>query len=223
MYIYFMSSNILLNKYIEHTILKPDATIQEVEQICHEALKYQFAGVCVPAYFLETAVELLKDTDIDIVTVIGFPYGYNSLMSKFEEAEDAIHRGAQHIDMVINIAAVKNNDWDTVENEIDTIFRLAKRENCVFKLIAETGLMSEIELELICKIANELKIDYLKTSTGVNGPGADVEVVTSLREMLDKDIRIKASGGIKTKESALELIAAGADRIGASRGVDMMA
>ena len=217
-----MSSNILLNKYIEHTILRPDTTILEVEQICHEALKYQFAGVCVPSYFLESAVELLTDTGIDIVTVIGFPYGYNSLMSKFEEAEDAINRGADHLDMVINIAAVKNNDWETVENEIDTINRLVKRENKIFKLIAETGLMSEIELELICKIANDLKIDYLKTSTGVNGAGANMEVVTAMREMLDKSIKIKASGGIRTRTAALELIEAGADRIGASKSVEMM-
>ena len=104
-----MQSKILLNNYLEHTILKPDTTIQEVEQLCKDAIQYQFAGVCVPSYFLETAVELLQDTGIDIVTVIGFPYGYNSLMSKFEEAEDAINRGAHHLDMVINIAAVKNN------------------------------------------------------------------------------------------------------------------
>jgi len=127
-----MQSKILLNTYLEHTILKPDTTIQEVEQLCKDAIQYQFAGVCVPSYFLETAVELLQDTGIDIVTVIGFPYGYNSLMSKFEEAEDAINRGAHHLDMVINIAAVKNNDWDTVENEIDTINRLVKREGKIF-------------------------------------------------------------------------------------------
>lgn len=217
-----MSSTILLNNYIEHTILKPDTIIAEVEQICHDALKYQFAGVCVPAYFLPSAVDLLNETGIDIVTVIGFPYGYNSLMSKFEEAEDALNSGAQHLDMVINIAAVKNNDWDTVENEIDTINRLVKRENKIFKLIAETGLMSEVELELICKIANDLKIDYLKTSTGINGAGADVEVVSSIREMLDKEIKIKASGGIRTREAAIQLIQAGADRIGASKSVEMM-
>ncbi len=217
-----MQSQILLNNYLEHTILKPDTTIQEVEQLCKDAIQYQFAGVCVPSYFLETAVELLQDTGIDIVTVIGFPYGYNSLMSKFEEAEDAINRGAHHLDMVINIAAVKNNDWDTVENEIDTINRLVKREGKIFKLIAETGLMEDIELELICKIANDLKIDYLKTSTGINGPGATVETVASLREMLDPAIKIKASGGIRTKEAAMELIEAGADRIGASKSVDMM-
>jgi deoxyribose-phosphate aldolase len=127
-----------------------------------------------------------------------------------------------HLDMVINIAAVKNNDWETVENEIDTINRLVKRENKIFKLIAETCLMSEIELELICKIANDLKIDYLKTSTGVNGAGANMEVVTAMREMLDKNIKIKASGGIRTRAAALELIEAGADRIGASKSVEMM-
>lgn len=217
-----MDSNLLLNTYIEHTILKPDATIAEVEQVCHEALKYQFAGVCVPSYFLDTAVELLNDTPIDIVTVVGFPYGYNSLISKFEEAEDALSRGAQHLDLVINIAAVKNNDWDLVENEIDTINRLVKRENAVIKLIAETGLMSEVELELICKIANDHKLDYLKTSTGVNGAGADEETIVTLRELLNKSVKIKASGGIRTRDAAIALINAGADRIGASKCVEMM-
>lgn len=218
-----MQSNILLNNYIEHTILKPDATIAEVQQVCNEALKHQFAGVCVPSYFLETPVELLQDSGINIVTVVGFPYGYNSLLSKFEEAEDAISRGADHLDMVINIAAVKNSDWDTVENEIDTINRLVKRENKIFKLIAETGLMSEVEIELICKIANDLKIDFLKTSTGVNGAGADEETIVMLRELLHPSIQIKASGGIRTREAAITLINAGANRIGASKSVEMMA
>ncbi len=211
-----------LNKYIEHTALKPDLKIEEVEKLCNEAIQYQFAGVCVPTYFLDIASGILTDAGIEIITVIGFPYGYNSLISKFDEAEDALAKGADHLDMVINIAAVKNNDWDTVENEVETIAKLVRSENKIIKLIAETGLMSEVELDLICKIANEFNIDYLKTSTGINGPGADVETIIFLREALNKTIRIKASGGIKTKAFALELIEAGADRIGTSKGVELV-
>ena len=211
-----------LNKYIEHTALKPDLTIAEVQKLCEEAIQYNFAGVCVPTYFLGDIVPILADTGIDIITVIGFPYGYSSLISKFEEAEDALAKGADHLDMVINIAAVKNNDWDTVENEIETITKLVHAENKIIKIIIETGLMSEIEIDLICKIANEFNVDYVKTSTGVNGPGADVETIKNLRDTLKAKIKIKASGGIKTKAFAEELIDAGADRIGTSKGVALM-
>src|SRR5438128_907110 len=126
---------ISLNKYIEHTLLKPDLKIEEIEQLCSDAIKYQFAGVCIPTYFLGDAANMLTDTGIELITVIGFPYGYSSLISKFEEAEDALAKGADHIDLVINIAAVKNNDWDTVENEVETLTKLVRRENKIIKLI----------------------------------------------------------------------------------------
>ncbi|MFI5170761.1 MAG: deoxyribose-phosphate aldolase [Chitinophagales bacterium] len=211
-----------LNKYIEHTLLKPDTKIEEIEMLCADAIKYNFAGVCIPTYFLSDVASILNDTGIELITVIGFPYGYNSLISKFDEAEDAIAKGADHLDVVINIAAIKNNDWDTVENEIETLVKLVRSENKIIKVIAETGLMSEVETDLICKIANEFRIDYLKTSTGINGPGADVETITSLRELLESPIKIKASGGIRTKAFAIELIEAGADRIGTSKGVELV-
>ena len=147
-----------LNKYIEHTALKPDLTIAEVQKLCEEAMQYHFAGVCVPTYFLGDVVPILADTGIDVVTVIGFPYGYSSLISKFEE--------------------------------IETITKLVHAENKVMKIIIETGLMSEIEIDLICKIANEFNVDYVKTSTGVNGPGADVETIRNLREALKAKIKI---------------------------------
>lgn len=217
-----MSSIQSLNKYIEHTALKPDLTIAEVQQLCEDAMKYHFAAVCVPTYFLDDVVTLLADTGIEIATVIGFPYGYSSLISKFEEAEDALAKGADHLDVVINIAAVKNNDWETVENEIETLTKLVHADNKIIKIIVESGLMSEIELDLICKIANEFNVDYVKTSTGVNAPGADIETVRNLRETLKSKIKIKASGGIKTAAFAFELIEAGADRLGTSKGVDLM-
>ena len=213
---------IQLNKYIEHTILKPDASLADIELVCNDALNYDFAGVCIPPYYVSAVAEILAETDISIVTVIGFPYGYSSTISKFEEAEEAIRQGAHHLDMVINIAAVKNNDWELVETEIETLTKLVHAEHRIIKVIAETGLMSEVELDLICKIANNTGIDYLKTSTGVNGPGATVSGIEFLRESLHKSIKIKASGGIRTRDAAIELINAGADRIGASKSVEMM-
>ncbi len=217
-----MSQTLSLNSYLEHTALKPDLTVAEVQQLCNDAMKYHFAGVCVPPYFIDDVVEILNGTGIDIVTVVGFPMGYSSIISKFEETEEALHKGADHIDMVINIAAVKNGDWDTVENELETITRLVHADRKIVKVIAETGLMSEVELELICRIANEAGIDYLKTSTGMNGTGATLEAVQNMRSLLKPTIKIKASGGIKTKAFALQLIEAGASRIGASKSVEMM-
>jgi len=208
-----------LASYIEHTLLKPDTTHPEVEQLCREALENHFAGVCVPAYFLEQAADLLQDSDVELVTVIGFPYGYNPTMSKFEEMEEAMQNGALHLDVVINIAAVKNGDWDHVETELSTLTRLAHSEDRIIKVIAETGLMSEVELDLIIRIANETGIDYLKTSTGVQSIGATAEAVSRMREKLKAGIRIKASGGIRTKDAALQFIALGADRIGTSSGI----
>lgn len=214
-----MSTSKNLSAYIEHTILKPDTTHAAVEQVCHEALQHHFAGVCVPSYFLEQAADLLQDSDAELITVVGFPYGYNSTMSKFEEMEDAMHNGALHIDVVVNIAAIKNNDWDHVETELSTLTRLAHSEDRIIKVIAESGMMSEVELDLIIRIANEVGIDYLKTSTGVNGTGATAEAIEYMRKHLNPAIRIKASGGIRTREQALTFIGLGADRIGASASV----
>ncbi len=217
-----MSTPKPLAAYFEHTILKPDTTHEEVERVCREALQYHFAGVCVPPYFLEQAADLLQDSEVELVTVIGFPYGYNSTMSKFEEVEDAMQNGALHLDVVINIAAVKNQNWDHVETELATLTRLAHSEDRLIKVIAESGMMSEVELDLIIRVANEVGIDYLKTSTGMNGTGATVEAVEQMRKGLNSSIRIKASGGIRTRETALEMIRAGADRIGASASVAIM-
>lgn len=211
-----------LAHYFEHTILKPDTTHDEVERVCQEALQHHFAGVCVPPYFLEQAADLLQDSDVELVTVIGFPYGYNATMGKFEEMEDAMYNGALHLDVVLNIPAVKNGNWDYVQTELETLTRLAHSEDRIIKVIAESGMMSEVELDLIIRIANEVGIDYLKTSTGMNGTGATTDAVEQMRKGLKSGIRIKASGGIRTRAAAIELIELGADRIGASASVAIM-
>lgn len=211
-----------LQASIEHTILKPDTTVADVEKLCKEAMQFHFAAVCVPPYFIEDAVSVLEGTQIEVATVVAFPFGYNSLMSKFEETEDALQRGAHHIDVVANIAALKNNDWETVENEIETLTKLVHSEGNVIKIIGETGILSEVEIELLCKIINEHNADYFKTSTGIQVPGASVETVELLRKNLNPSVKIKASGGIKTKEFALELLQAGAHRLGTSSGVALL-
>lgn len=213
----------LLRTAIEHTILKADCTSAEVEKLCMDAAEQGFAAVCVPPYYLDIATDLLAESTINIATVIGFPMGYQTSMSKFEEAEDAISIGADHLDVVMNIAAIKSSDWDLVANEMDMLTRLAHRENKVIKFIAETGLLNEIELDLVCKLANDHGIDYLKTSTGFNGGGATVDAVRAMRKLLQENIRIKASGGIRTREAALEMLAAGANRIGTSSGIAIIA
>ncbi|MFN3939840.1 MAG: deoxyribose-phosphate aldolase [Chitinophagales bacterium] len=213
---------LLLRFAIEHTLLKPDTHITQIEKLCKEAAEFGFGAVCVPPYFLDDVVELLGETQIQIATVIGFPFGYNSIMSKFEEAENAIAHGAHHLDIVLNIAAIKNADYDLVSNEMEMFTKLAHSEGKIVKYIAETGLLNEIEIDLVCKLANDYSVDYIKTSTGILAPGADIETVQTLRKLLDKKIKIKASGGIRTKQQALEFLAAGADRIGTSNGVAIM-
>jgi deoxyribose-phosphate aldolase len=217
-----MNDMLKIKSAIEHTILKPDTTVADIERICNEAMLYHFAAVCVPPYFLDDAVSILNGTQIEIVTVVAFPFGYNSIMSKFEETEDALQRGADHIDAVVNIAAIKNNDWETVENEIETLTKLVHSEGKSIKIIGETGILSEVEIELLCKIINDYNVDYFKTSTGINVPGANVETVELLRKNLKPSVKIKASGGIKTLEFALELLQAGAFRLGTSSGVALV-
>lgn len=218
-----MQSDLIhLRTAIEQTILRPDTTYQEIERVCREAAEFGFAAVCIPPYYLDDASDLLGESAIEVATVVGFPFGYHSLMSKFEEAEDALLHGADHLDVVLNIAAIKSGDWDAISNEMELLTRLTHREGKVIKFIAETGLLNEIEIELVCRLANDHEIDYLKTSTGINAPGATADVVRAFRTLLKPNIRIKASGGIKTRELALELLAAGADRIGTSSGVALV-
>ncbi|MBC8046040.1 MAG: deoxyribose-phosphate aldolase, partial [Fimbriimonadaceae bacterium] len=199
-----MSEILKLKGAIEHTILKPDIIIADIERICNEAMIHKFAAVCIPPYFVDDALSILDGTQIEVATVVAFPFGYNSTISKFEETEDALSRGAHHIDVVANIAAIKNNDWETVENEIETLSKLVHSDGKIIKVIGETAILSEVEIELLCKIVNDYNVDYFKTSTGINVPGATVEIVELLRKNLKPQIKIKASGGIKTKEFALE-------------------
>lgn len=208
-----------LAQYIDHTILKPTTTAADIKKICSEAMEFSFAAVCVPPYFVNEAFTLLKSSNIKIATVVGFPFGYSHYLAKAIEAEQAIKNGANEIDMVMNIAAFKNEDFDSLKKEAEAVSTLKQNKKFVLKIIIESGLLSDEEIIKCCEIYENYPVDFLKTSTGYAEKGASVEAVTLMRKHLPEHIKIKASGGIKTFEFANALIQAGASRLGCSASV----
>lgn len=208
-----------LAPYFDHTTLKPDTTAAQIDQLCHEAKEHGFSAVCVPPFFVKKAVQLLKDSPVHIATVIGFPMGYSTTAAKVEEIKRAIDEGAQEVDVVINICAVKAGQWNYVRNDIERMIAATHLKGKVIKIILETALLEENELLKLADICNDLLPDFVKTSTGFNGAGANPEIISRLRSAMSKKIRIKASGGIRDRASAEALIAAGADRLGSSSSV----
>lgn len=208
--------------YIDHTLLRADTSLEDVRRICQEAIHYQFSAVCIPPYYVAEAASLLSETPIKVATVIGFPMGYASTASKVEEIKRAIADGASELDVVVNICAVKNGNWSFVRNDIDSTIMAAHLKGKTIKIILETGLLHERELGKLCEICLEVQPDYIKTSTGFNGEGATVAIIRLLRELTKDQIKIKASGGIRTREDAVRLIEAGAKRIGSSSSVLIM-
>jgi deoxyribose-phosphate aldolase len=204
---------------IDHTLLRADVTEKEIKKLCAEAKEYGFAAVCVPPYFVRKCKTWLKDTNVKIATVIGFPLGYSHTPSKVEDARRAIDEGADEIDMVINIIALKAGDVNYLKNELISAGTIIQLRGGKLKVILETGLLTENEITIACKLCTEMNVDYVKTSTGFTEKGASVDVVKFLRNQLPKSIKIKASGGIRDRAFAEELIAAGADRLGTSASV----
>ncbi len=209
-------------RYIDHTILKPTTTLAEVEKICDEARQYQFAAVCVPPLFVKKAKEILNSSPVKVATVIGFPFGYSAIEAKVAEIVLAIVDGADELDMVINISAIKNNDWQFLANEINTILPIVKNRNKVLKVIIESGILTDDEIIKCCDIYGAAGVDYIKTSTGYAEKGASVHAVQLIRKHLSDAIKIKASGGIKTYQFAKELVDAGADRLGCSSSLTIV-
>lgn len=209
-----------LNKYIEHTLLKQDATKEEVVKLLDEAKKYNFLGVCVNPCNVKFASEYLRDTDIKVVTVIGFPLGQTTTEIKILETIDAVKNGADEIDMVINDGKLKDGDFEYITEEISKI-KYACR-NKTLKVIIETDLLTKEEIKKACELCIQAKADFVKTSTGFvkNGVGAKAEDVKLMYETVkDFGLQVKASGGIRDKEAALKMIEAGATRLGTSSGV----
>ena len=209
-----------LNRYFDHTLLKPDAASAGIEKLCAEAKQYQFASVCVNPDFVSLAAKLLKDSGVAVCTVIGFPLGANVPEIKALEAKRAVLDGATEVDMVINVSKAKDGDFDYVEKEI----RLIKESigNILLKVILETCLLTDEEIVKACIASKNAGADYVKTSTGFSKGGATVHAVKLMRETVGQDLGVKASGGIRTKEETLAMIEAGASRIGASASVAIM-
>lgn len=213
-----------LAPYIDHTLLKADSTLTDIRRLCDEAKEHRFKAVCVPPYFVwEACKELCKSTHVKVATVIGFPFGYSAVDAKVAELETAMRQGAHELDMVINLAALKSGDWDYLEAEIKACVETVKSAGRAIKVIVESGILTGEELDRCCDLYGQYEIDFMKTSTGYAARGATVEAVQTMRRLLPEQIAIKASGGIRTYSFALELIAAGATRLGTSAGVQLMA
>lgn len=212
-----------LNKYIEHTLLKQDAQKDDFEKIFLEAKENNFLGVCINPAYVKLAKTALKDTDVKVVTVIGFPLGANKTEVKAFETSSAIADGADEIDMVINVTALKNKDYDYVREDIKAVKIAAK--NAPLKVILETDLLTKDEIKKACEICIEAKANFVKTSTGFvkNGVGAKVEDVKLMYETVSPaGLQVKASGGIRDRQAAINMIEAGATRLGTSSGVKII-
>ena len=203
-----------LAKYIDHTLLKPQASQAEIKTLCEEARKYGFFSVCVNPYWVPFCKEQLKGSDVKVCTVIGFPLGANTTEVKVLEAKDALKNGADELDMVVNLGAVKSADWQTVLADIEAVRHAG--ENFTLKVIIETSVLTTEEKVKLCQLCTQAKADFVKTSTGFTGGGATAEDVKLMKENVSADMQVKASGGVRTKEDFDKMVAAGATRIGAS-------
>jgi deoxyribose-phosphate aldolase len=209
--------------YIDHTILKPTTTQADILKLCTEALENNFAAVCVPPLFVKMAKQMVTNTTVKVATVIGFPFGYSAIEAKVAEIILAIIDGADELDVVINISAIKNNDWQFLANEINTLMPIIRKQQKVIKIIIESGILTNAEIIKCCDLYGAAGVDFLKTSTGYAEVGATLEAVALIRKHLTNSIKIKASGGIKSYTFAKQLIDAGADRLGCSSSLKIVA
>jgi deoxyribose-phosphate aldolase len=207
---------------IDHTLLKPDTTAEKVKLLCQQAVEARFAAVCIPPYFVNAARQWLGESRVKLATVIGFPLGYSHSLIKVEEAKRAMEDGADELDVVMNLSAFFSGQEKEVLKEIQSITQLAHLKSKQVKWIIETRMLNNHEIMKACALAVKAEVDYVKTSTGFSGGGATIEAVELLRDLLPKKIKIKASGGIKSRSQAELLIVAGADRIGTSASLEII-
>lgn len=211
-----------LNKYIDHTLLKADATQESIKELCRQAKEYDFMSVCINSSNIELAKEELKGTDVKICTVIGFPLGATTTESKVFETTDAIEKGADEVDMVLNIGALKSKNFDIVLRDISEVAKAAHNKGKILKVILETCLLEKDEVIKACQLSKEAGADFVKTSTGFSTGGAKEEDVALMRKTVGYLMGVKASGGIRTLEKARLMIENGATRLGVSAGVQIM-
>lgn len=205
-------------KMIDHTLLKADATAEQIEKLCEEAKQYQFASVCVNPTWVKKSADMLAGTDVKVCTVIGFPLGASTSETKAFETKNAIENGATEVDMVINISALKDGANDVVESDIRAVVEAAKGK-ALTKVIIETCLLTEEEKVRACELSVKAGADFVKTSTGFSTGGATVEDIALMRKTVGSNIGVKASGGVRSADDAQKMIDAGATRIGASSGI----
>ncbi len=203
---------------IDHTLLGADLTTAQIQKLCQEAAGWQCAAVCIPPYFTRDAKRILAqlDSKVKVAVVVGFPMGYSAIAAKSEEIKRATDEGADEIDAVVNIAAIKNGNTSHVQNELDLLVRVTHMKGVTLKLIVEANLLNDEELRQICQMAGTAGVNFVKNSTGFLGGGATVELIRKMRAYTDPKVQIKASGGIKTAADALAMLEAGATRIGTS-------
>lgn len=208
-----------LNSYIDHTILKPTTLLADIEKICAEARQYQFASACVPPPFVQQTREWLAGTAVKTCTVIGFPFGYSAVEAKLAEILLALVDGVDELDIVINLLALKNNDWTYLANEANHLIPLVKQKGKTVKIIIESGVLTDEEIIKCCELYGVSGMDYLKTSTGYAEKGASLHAVELFKKHLPPGVGIKASGGIRDYQFARALVEAGATRLGCSSSV----
>lgn len=208
------------SKYIDHTLLKPEATQDQIEKLCQEAKQYDFASVCVNPYWVPFCKEELKDSDVKVCTVIGFPLGATSSASKAFETAHAIEQGADEVDMVMNIGKLLAGHDQAVQKDIEAVVQAAQGK--IVKVILETCLLNDAQIERACSLCVKAKADFVKTSTGFNSAGANTHVVEVMKQAVKGQAKVKAAGGVRNQADMDAMIAAGADRIGTSHGIELM-
>ena len=209
-----------LNKYIDHTLLKPEATNEQITKLCEEARQYDFASVCVNTCYVPLAKQLLAGSDVKVCCVVGFPLGAMDTVSKAFEAKTAVENGAQEVDMVINIGALKDKDYDYVTKDIATVVEASKP--AIVKVIIEACLLTDEEKVEACKCSMNAKAEFVKTSTGFSTHGATPEDVALMKKTVGDVCKVKAAGGVRSYNDAMKMIEAGADRLGCSAGIKVM-
>lgn len=210
-----------LNKYIDHTALKADTSLSQIEKLCAEAREHDFFSVCVNSFFVKKSAQLLAGSDVKVCTVVGFPLGASTMETKRFEAMKAVAEGAREVDMVINVSAIKSKDWQYVLDDMASLAQVTHAQGALLKVILETALLNEEEKRKACELAVKAQVDFVKTSTGFSTSGATVEDVKLMRSIVGS-MGVKASGGIRDAETALKMIEAGATRLGTSASVEIV-
>ena len=211
-----------LNKYFDHTLLKPEATNEQIDKLCEEAREYDFYSVCVNTCYVSRCYDALKDTDVKVAAVVGFPLGACTTQSKVFETKEAFMDGASEVDMVLNVGKFKSGDNDFIRDDIRAVADAAHSFGGIVKVILETCLLTDEELEEACRLSREAGADFVKTSTGFSTGGATAEHVALMKKTVGDYLMVKASGGIRDYDQCMKMIEAGADRIGASASVKIM-